>query len=565
MFVLYCKAQSVSQETALRVGQNYWNIVYADKAQSGQAKTASKVSVISPKRRAPLYVIQMTDGWVLVSSEMAAVPILASSSTGVFPDFEDMPDGMQWLLSYYEKGNQFARDSMSDIRIINEDWEPLLNGTYQVPNDIRSPLPTSHILSRMALVKWNQSENNDNICTKPYNAQCPTWYTPSCGHTYVGCGAIAMAQVLWYWQWPWSAIIPRQFLNMTNINSYSNVPYLSTYDWEHIPPELHYYTNDYDVTLLTYFLRDCGYAIETKYRQDGSYASLDDIQDALEDVFHYKSVSLKKRWLYNYNNWVNLMKEEISAGRPVIYRGTDADDDDRGHAFVLYGYTSTNLFKINWGWGGIPNGEYALDVLHPEYTPYHFTSGQRALIGIEPDSPECQSGSVLYKNDVTDNIFEIHRAGVLQTSPQNGGITIHSNQSGCIYASGGIVITPPFTIENGANIHITVRDALCGQNQQMPANMSSYLIDRDNDVNPADNSLSSSSVEFKVFPNPARDYIEIRSNQTLTIISVINSNGSCVLQSTATVIPVYHLPSGLYIVRASTEDGQILQEKLIKQ
>ena len=72
-------------------------------------------------------------------------------------------------------------------------------------------------------------------------------------------------------------------------------------------------------------------------------------------------------------------------------------------------------------------------------------------------------------------------------------------------------------------------------------------------------------MEFMVSPNPANDYIEIRSNAVLTAISIINSNGVCVLQTTELSIPVSHLPSGLYIVCATTEKGLVLQSKMLKE
>ena len=552
--ILFCKAQTVSRETALIVAQNYWNILYADKGRC----TGAKVSIISPNAKAPLYIIQMDDGWVLVSSEKAVVPILVSSPSGVFPQYKDMPPGMQWLLSYYEDANEYARDSI-DVRITHVEWEQLLNGSYSLERDMRDELPSSYVLSRMALVKWNQSENNDYSCVKPYNAQCPATYNVSCGKTLVGCGAVALGMVMWYWQWPWSAIIPRQLYN----NAYVNTPYLAMYDWAHMPPELYDSTIDYDAGLLAYFLKDCGYAINMNYTGTASSSSIANTRIALQDVFHYKPVSHIFRSNFSTSNWISLLKQEIYAGRPVIYRGSGSYG---GHAFVLFGYTADNKFRINWGWGGLLiDASYSLDALTPG--TFNFNSDQAALTGIEPNSPLCLTYNFVGQSDFNNNLFEIQKGGVLVTDSTHGEIHINSNQKGCIYASDAIVIYRPFIIENGAQVHIALRDALCDSDMISPSYMPSYFPSEEDTQKTMPNSYYNTFLHegLKISPNPARDYVEIHSNSTLKEICIINSTGLCMIRSSNLFIPIYHFSPGLYIVCATTEDGNILQTKLLKQ
>lgn len=556
-----CSAQSVSRETATRVAQNYWNITYADKDQ--RTNTISHVRTISPSGNAPLYVVQMDDGWVLLSSENAATPILASSPSGYFPDYEDMPDGMQWFMSYYEDANQYARDSLMGARIVNEEWGQLLNGTYyQEYQNKASSLPSSYVLDRMALVKWNQSSNNDGSCTKPFNAHCPTWYEPSCGHTYAGSVAVAMGMVMWYWQWPYSAKIPRQFFNMNNINSYSNTPYLATYDWVHMPPELHNTTPDYDANLLAYFLRDCGYSISMTYNNSSSSADMEDVESALESTFHYNVGSLEEKDDYTNAAWINLLKQEIYMGRPILYTGERTGNI--GHVFVLFGYTADNKFRVNFGWGGsYINATYSLDALGPSGYMYNYE--QEAYFGVEPDSPTCLTYNYLHQRDINGSIFQVHKSGTLINDTANWGVTISGVKTGCIYASEAIVLTSPFAILSGANVHLAIRDALCGNNSPATLNMPSNHNAEGETKNKLLMPSSHVSDKFVILPNPASDYIEIRTNETLTDISIISSSGLCVLQSTNLFIPVSQLPSGLYIVSAVNKEGKLLQAKFLKQ
>ena len=40
--------------------------------------------------------------FLFVASEFIDKPVLASAKYGQFPNYETMPDGLKWLLSYYE-------------------------------------------------------------------------------------------------------------------------------------------------------------------------------------------------------------------------------------------------------------------------------------------------------------------------------------------------------------------------------------------------------------------------------------------------------------------------------
>ena len=565
LVIVECNAQSVSKEIAQIVALNYWRSNDSIPSKVSNVNSITDTKVISPHKKAPLYVVQMTDGWVLVSSEMAVTPILASSSSGIFPDFEDMPEGMQWLISHYEDANQYARDSLQNKYAMNKEWRQWLNGTYSLENQNRlNPLPSSYVLERMDSVKWNQSLNNDASCLKSYNAQCPTWYTTSCGHTYVGCTAVAMGMIMWYWQWPYSAIIPRKLQNTTSVSSYSDIPYFATYDWSHMPSEIHNNTNDYDANLIAYFLRDCGYAASMNYQESGSGASLSNAKKALTDVFHYDPILLKsQRKNYSTDIWIYLLKQEICMGCPILYAGYE-DNDGPGHAFVVSGYNANNKFKVNWGWGGLYNGYYTLDMA---VSGYQFDTDQEILVGIKPYSPECLTYNFIGRDDVSENMFEIHKAGILVTDSTHGEIRIHSNQQGCMYASETIVIYHPFVIEKGATVHIALRNTMCYENRLQD-------IDFENNQPVADNRGDKSflqqqhdieQIKLSVFPNPADDYIQVYSNIELDIIYIINSNGICVIQSSENIIPISSFPQGLYIVSAMTRDGQLLQGKFLKR
>ena len=58
-----------------------------------------------------------------------------------------------------------------------------------------------------------------------------------------------------------------------------------------------------------------------------------------------------------------MLYEELSSGRPVLYSGSK---NMSGHEFVCDGYDGNGMFHINWGWNGLSNGYFLLNVLDPD-------------------------------------------------------------------------------------------------------------------------------------------------------------------------------------------------------
>ena len=65
----------------------------------------------------------------------------------------------------------------------------------------------------------------------------------------------------------------------------------------------------------------------------------------------------------NYDDvfWVDMVKNELDEGRPLIYKGY-TQDLGAGHAFVVNGYDE-DFFHLNWGWSGSYNGWYLINNL----------------------------------------------------------------------------------------------------------------------------------------------------------------------------------------------------------
>ena len=89
------------------------------------------------------------------------------------------------------------------------------------------------------------------------------------------------------------------------------------------------------------------------------------VPGALKNYFGYdKHVTLRKRSYYGTTEWMNIIKAELDAGRPVYYGGA-SDAGQGGHAFVCDGYDDNGYVHINWGWYGDSNGYFLVNRLNP--------------------------------------------------------------------------------------------------------------------------------------------------------------------------------------------------------
>ena len=110
---------------------------------------------------------------------------------------------------------------------------------------------------------------------------------------------------------------------------------------------------------------------------------------ALKTYFGYKSTLrgvLKSS--YTDANWINLLKAEVDASRPIVYAGSGTGG---GHAFVCDGYDNNNKFHFNWGWSGYYDGYFAINALNPDGQGTGggtgaYNTNQHAVIGIVPAS-----------------------------------------------------------------------------------------------------------------------------------------------------------------------------------
>lgn len=443
LFYFTAKAVTVSKEDAIHKALTFMNCT----------DSWASISTFSISGTAEMYKVVTNKGWVLLSTEQSIKPILAYSYEDTFPDIEDMPEGMKWLFTYYEEAIAYAKLHSQEFTNINA-WGDDREEEYNTRERV--------CLTRLGNVKWGQCRNNGYSCTNSYNKFCPTFHDVCCDKTSVGCGAVALGQVLWYYEWPHAALIPNQMLNdQGQVSSASSYKF---YNWSIMPGKIYSTTSTNKVDEVAGLLRDCGYAERMHYTADQSTTTVGYVLSALSDCFGYTHAYSTARDSYN-RNWVELMKSEIRNGRPVIYRGAHPaakGTSDVGHFFVLYGFEN-NRFQINWGWA--ENGDstfYTLDSLCVNNT--HYNNGHYAILNIEPTYPTCHS-VILSSLDQWDTNFLVQNGGGITMSNR----TISSEMQGGIFSGDYVRLNNFVRINQGASVVIGIRDMHCDDKERLNA------------------------------------------------------------------------------------------------
>lgn len=391
-------ARPVKVGEGMSVAANYWHSAYHQQVQ--------QVNLV-PTEFVGFYVFDINEGsgFVIVSSDDLVYPILASSNNSTASNMG--PETRFWLNQYEQEILAVVAGQVdvaeSDALFIKNEWQLLRANEWSAPKGVTS-------VAQMLTTTWNQSPY--------YNDYCPSG-------TPVGCTATATAQVMKYWNHPAQG---------TGSHSYYSYSYgtlsadfgATTYEWDLMPNAVTSSTpadQRSAVALLSYHV---GVAVEMSYGPDGSGAQVlsgygASSEDALKTYFGYKS-SIHGEYRSSYSDaaWVQMLKTELDAGRPIVYAGYDAQ---AGHAFVFDGYNTSSMFHVNWGWGGAYDGYYAMNALNPggggtgSNATNSFNQWNQALMGIEPiASLRSNPASMILSADAATSTIQITSAGLVSSS-----------------------------------------------------------------------------------------------------------------------------------------------------
>ena len=383
IFSLSLVANEVIVSKAIKVGENFLFSELGFSNPSLSLVDTKRITLEDNSQEIAFYVFNSNNqnGFVIVSAQDIAHPVLAySTSSDYIPS--TLPPQLLYFLDNYVVGiKDLLENNVGQDKDINTKWNQLENG--EPLNSFRSGGTVTPLIT----TNWGQGGY--------YNDLCPDG-------SLTGCVATAMAQVMKFWNHPESgngsySYIEDDFGTLSADFSSTN------YDWASMPNNVNSSNNA--VATLMYH---CGVAVSADYGSSGTGAYClansaypngsmlgTSIEEALPDFFDYDNdIAGVDKSSYSSSEWIDLIKNELNEGRPVVYRGDDDANEDSGHAFVCDGYDELDYFHFNWGWdGSYQNTYFYIDDLTPGWSS-SFNDNQGAVIGIQPAQAPVYDGCV---------------------------------------------------------------------------------------------------------------------------------------------------------------------------
>lgn len=353
-FALFAKP--VSQESAQLIAIKWYKHITSGKANDFTVKEA--FAALYEGATAYYTFVFNAGGFVMVAADDAVIPVLGYSVDSRFDKNYIPLNASEWFASYEKEINHII-DSKLDNSTTVKEWDAILNENFSKSIEAVSPL---------CATTWDQGD--------PYNLLCPP---PTGTHSYTGCAATAMAQIMKKWNYP----------NTGNgSHSYSHPNYgtltanfgATSYQWGNMINSYYSGGTTAQKQAVATIMYHCGVSIDMDYSPSGSGTISQLVPGAFINYFKYSStVAIKYKANFTAANWINLLKLELDGGRPMYYSGTDGSS---GHAFVCDGYNNSDLFHFNWGYSGWADGYYAMGSLNPGSLSYNMDN--TAVIGIKP-------------------------------------------------------------------------------------------------------------------------------------------------------------------------------------
>ncbi len=350
------------------------NPVDADKAQSlAQKFVASHFEIqnrnldvtlaytaYADRNETCFYVFNVgNQGFIILSADDSYRPIIGYSENGNF-DINNIPPALRdYLDGIVEVRGMRSRSSMNAAAPdVAADWQMLeKNGRLVSRHGGRG-------VDYLVQTQWDQSY--------PYNYYCPEDSAGSHGHTYVGCLATAMAQLVTFWKYPEHGNGSHCYIH----EDYGEIcaDFENTYyDWDHMANKLNENSPLEEIQAVALISFHCGVMIDMGYGPDGSGGGSGGIPSALHTYYNYSDANIQRRRDdYKTEIWKSMVREQFDMGWPMYYGGCE---EDGCHAFVCDGYDDYDLFHFNLGWGGSSDGWYLIDdapYTHPADAMFNF-------------------------------------------------------------------------------------------------------------------------------------------------------------------------------------------------
>lgn len=360
-FVSELEAQKIAENflkvNDLRSGGEQLTLVYTEPSNL-RANDGTEYSDLPA-----YYVYNIGDkGFIIVSASETTYPVLGYSEENTFAVGDQMPDNLKAVLKGYADEIRYSWKNIKSTDATKQWREGALRSVNA--DEATTRVAAASVKPLLGTIKWNQAPY--------YNDLCPTG-------TPVGCVATATSQIMRYWEYP-----SRGRGSHTSTVDGRSVNFDHPLNWSNMPKATLRSPNR-DVAQFCY---DVAIGLNMQFSRKGSGTYQRYIPDLLVNHYYYDTTvrQLYRNTGYSASQWHNILREELSAGRPVQYAGSGREG---GHSFVCDGYDSRGYFSFNWGWGGSSDGYFLTNALNPGSLGIGGGSGgfnyyQDIIIGIQP-------------------------------------------------------------------------------------------------------------------------------------------------------------------------------------
>ena len=294
--------------------------------------------------------------FIIIAGDDAHRPVIGYSDESTF-DASNIPPALAYYLDGVAECMLQLRQSVAAPAVAAE-WASILeHGRLISRNGGRA---TGYFCQ----TKWNQDY--------PYNYCCPEDPAGSGGHTFVGCLATAMSQLMRFWAYPIKGIGSHCYYH----EDYGEIcaDFANTdYDWDNMPNVLNSNSTEAEKLATGTLCFHCGVTIDMGYGPDGSGGASGPIPGVMNTYFDYCNAIVQlSRNDFETETWKMMVREQFDMGWPMYYGGCE---NDGCHAFVCDGYDDNDMFHFNLGWGGSSNGWYLIDdapYTHPADAMFNF-------------------------------------------------------------------------------------------------------------------------------------------------------------------------------------------------
>lgn len=368
-------AQSVTLQEASVVAQRF--------LESQGMTLVRCAKTIGDPQSPSLYFFNAENGFVVVSGDKNAPPVLSFSDQQLYSDADVVPPFEMWIDHYASQIEQIRRQGIVQKQF-SDQWEAALSG---------SPVFRSgDEVDPLMLSRWDQGEY--------YNYYCPKDNSGDHGHVVTGCVATAMAQLIYYYRFPETG---------TGSYSYTDENYgvqsadygNTTYDYNamcDVPTAIN--------TEISKLIYHCGVGVDMHYGPNGSGMTNHSAARVLRTFFKF---SPETEYLFRDStdlNWDSVIVSHLNRKIPMYYAGWSVPDIN-GHGFICDGYKTVDsnyYFHFNFGWSGYMDNYYYTNSLIVGSS--NFNLAQELIINAYPDTtlytyptPQPVTGSLLLSAD----------------------------------------------------------------------------------------------------------------------------------------------------------------------